>query len=308
MTGEAGLDARGVEDVPCNVCGGIATRRLFQAQGFWIVRCSRCGLVYVNPRLDAAGRRRVYADEYFLKLPNADVLAGPPGWTLDPVSWEAQRARLATAGTTHGRLLDVGCATGYFLWTVQRLGWEVWGVEPNATAAAYAARHLGATVLCGEVEQQDLPHQYFDTVSLWHVIEHLPDPRSTLRAIRRLLRHKGRLILECPDFASLGARKRGASWAHVKPEEHLYYFDERSLRSLLAAEGLVIDRIRRVGGLGMLSAAASSGAPATRLRQWLFELRRLIAPRPGLRAIARYVFWDLLGQNDHLLVVASAGA
>jgi len=93
-------------------------------------------------------------------------------------------------------------------------------------------------------------------------------------------------------------------WPHVKPREHLYYFDDRSLRNLLQGAGFRVEKVRRCGGLGVLTPSerpeiASVAKAAT------FKLRGWLAPSPWLRNLARRLYWDILGQNDHILVVAS---
>ena len=241
-----------LEWVSCNLCGLDRTAEMFHAEGFCLVRCSGCGLAYVNPRLAGQQREAVYDDAYIGALPgegNWDWSRTPE---YDPVSWEAARLRYAINRHPTGRLLDVGCATGNFLSLVKRRGWEIWGVEFNRHAAATAARRLNAHVLPGDLVDLHLPGEYFDAVTLFHVIEHALDPRRTVHKIREVLKRKGRLVLETPDFGSRSARRMAGKWPHVKPREHLYYFNERTLRKLLREEGFQIDKVRRCGGLGVL--------------------------------------------------------
>jgi 2-polyprenyl-3-methyl-5-hydroxy-6-metoxy-1,4-benzoquinol methylase len=222
----------------------------------------------------------------------------------NPMSWKVTRLRYAINGHPTGTLLDVGCATGNFLSLVKQRGWEIWGVEFNPHAAATAARRLNAEVLPGDLVDLHLPREYFDVVTLFHVIEHALDPRRTVRKIREVLKRKARLVLETPDFGSKSERKMGAKWPHVKPREHLYYFNEQSLRKLLREEGFQINKLRRCGGLGVLQSGETARS-GSRLKNRAFELRRSLAPFPWLRNLARRLYWDILRQNEHILVVAS---
>jgi SAM-dependent methyltransferase len=201
-------------------------------------------------------------------------------------------------------LLEVGCATGKFLSAVQQRGWEIWGVEFNRRAAGVAAKRLGCTVLAGGFEEAQLPEGHFDVICLFHVIDHMLDPLAAVRKIRDLLRQNGRILLECPDFGSGNARKLGPRWGMVAPKEHLYYFDECSLRRLLEGAGFRVEKVRRCGGLGVLGPGKQPTAAQT-LKNRTFELRRLLAPTPWLRNLVRRFFWDLLRQNDNILIVAS---
>ncbi len=294
----------GLERVACNLCGEDRTEKIFQVEGYWLVRCLGCGLAYINPRLSPGARGEVYDDDYIRGHTGGEELDGDFVWTVDPTSWEATRLRYATQGITNGRLLEIGCATGKFLSAVQQNGWEIWGVEFNRHAAYAAAKRLGSTVLAGGFEEAELPEGHFDVICLFHVIEHMPDPFAAVRKIRALLRQNGRVLLECPDFGSGNARKLGPRWPLVQPKEHLYYFDECSLRRLLEGAGFRIEKVRRCGGLGALKRGTQSAVPE-RLKGKTFELRQWLAPTPWLRNLARRFFWDLLRQNDNILVLAS---
>jgi len=277
---------------------------MFHYEGFCLVRCSRCGLAYINPRLAGQQRKAVYDDGYI------DALPGEGTWDWshipehNPMSWDATRLRYAINGHPTGTLLDVGCATGNFLSLVKQRGWGIQGVEFNPRAAATAARRLNAEVLAGDLVDLDLPEEYFDAVTLFHVIEHVLDPRRTVHKIREVLKRKGRLVLETPDFGSRSAGRMGAKWPHVKPREHLYYFSEWSLSKLLREEGFQIDKVRRCGGLGVLQPGQAAGSGLA-VKNRAFDLRRSLAPFPWLRNLARWLYWDILRQNEHILVVAS---
>jgi len=294
----------GLMGLQCNLCRQGGPRKLFEREGIWLVQCPKCGLVYTYPFPAANELKRLYDADYIRGLPGGEGLEADSEWVLDPLSWEAARMRYATAGVRGKRLLEVGCATGQFLAALKQQGWEVWGVEFNGQAAAAAARRLSARVLGGDFMGANLPEEYFDTVTLFHVIEHVLDPRQTVQKIRSVLRKNGRLVLETPDIGSRRARKLGPRWPSVKPGEHLYYFDQNSLHNLLESAGFRVDKVRRCGGLGMLTQAQRPGA-AHVAKHTAFEFRHWLAPTPWLRSLARRLYWDFLRQNECLLLVAS---
>src|SRR5208283_3481019 len=92
-----------LEWVPCSLCGENRTKKVFEADGYWLVRCSACGLAYINPRLPARAREEVYDDDYIRGHTGGEELEGDPVWSIDPTSWEATRLRYATSGITNGR-------------------------------------------------------------------------------------------------------------------------------------------------------------------------------------------------------------
>jgi hypothetical protein len=96
----------------------------------------------------------------------------------------------------------------------------------------------------------------------------------------------------------------GAKWPQVKPRERLYYFNEQSLRKLLRDEGFQINKVRRCGGLGALQSGETVGSGLA-LKNSALELRRGLYSFPWLRDLARWLYWDILRQNGHILVVAS---
>jgi 2-polyprenyl-3-methyl-5-hydroxy-6-metoxy-1,4-benzoquinol methylase len=120
-----------------------------------------------------------------------------------------------------GRLLDVGCATGYFL-NAARLDFEVSGVEPSRWAVDYARTRLHLNVTEGHLEAVDLPLEGFDVITMNDVIEHFSDPRAALERSAALLRPGGILYLVTPDIGSLSARVLRGRWWGLRPA-HLYY-------------------------------------------------------------------------------------
>lgn len=127
-----------------------------------------------------------------------------------------------------GRLLEIGCGNGERLSMLQRLGWAVTGIEPDA-AAAELAHASGLDVRVGTLDTAGLPAGSFDAILMSHVIEHVSDPRETIAECHRLLRPGGRLTMLTPNIDSLGHRWFGRHWLHLDPPRHLHLFGARSL-------------------------------------------------------------------------------
>lgn len=137
-----------------------------------------------------------------------------------------------------GRILDVGCASGLFLRQALDAGWDVTGIEPSEILYAEALRALTphGTVICATLEDANL-EPGFDAITLWDVLEHVPDPSLFLKICRGLLREGGCLFLNVPDLDSLVARVLGRRWPLLLPE-HLNYFNKSSLRRCAQRAGL----------------------------------------------------------------------
>jgi len=142
-----------------------------------------------------------------------------------------------------GRLLDVGAGDGRFLATAQRAGYEVTGTEVSKAGATYA-QERGFNVHLGQITDLALPEASFDVATIWHVLEHVPDPRAVLRKVHALLRPGGILAVAAPNEENFFVRRR---FGKVKAnpfasltfggEIHLTYFQPATLRRTLRTAG-----------------------------------------------------------------------
>jgi 2-polyprenyl-3-methyl-5-hydroxy-6-metoxy-1,4-benzoquinol methylase len=222
----------------CIVCGSAAATAVFHEFGVDVLECGECGHVYSS----WTGGQDY--DGYF----GAD--------SIDPAGqgyWNEQHARMYDAFTRQylsgrqGRLLDVGCGLGYFVARVAAIpGWEAYGYEISPAAVAYARTHLGlTTVFCGRVEASTLPPASFDVITLWDVIEHIPDPDPLLSYLRTLLTDDGVLCMHTPNAAiqvpkaKLKRRLRGvrAGGHYLEARDHVNLYKMSTLRRVLARNG-----------------------------------------------------------------------
>ena len=190
-----------------------------------------------------------------LKIYSGDYFSGAQGgfgyadYDRDKAPMEATffkyLDRIEAAGAKGG-MLDVGAATGFFLDLARRRGWSVHGVEPSSYAAQLG-QAKGIDVRAGTLEDQNFPAGSFDAVTLWDVIEHLPDPNTTLQRIHALLKSGGVLAINTPDSASLLAHIMGLNWHLVTPPEHLNLFHRKSIRTLLEREGYEVLQVANIG-------------------------------------------------------------
>jgi SAM-dependent methyltransferase len=132
-----------------------------------------------------------------------------------------------------GKLLDVGAATGFFLDIARSRGWETAGVEPSDHAAGLG-RLKGLDVRTGTLDEFQAADHEFDVITMWDVLEHVPEPRQTLRQVHHLLKPGGIIAINTPDADSLWARMMGMRWHLIVPPEHLHLFGARSLKRILS--------------------------------------------------------------------------
>lgn len=272
-----------LETVPCALCGSDRhevylrqAKELYNGLDarFDVVRCRQCGFVYTNPRPTAASIGCFYPDSARYYQPKTSrVTAGNwsrKGWKralqqsvtarrfgyplrrvlplLDALPALAWRKKLRLAHVPHfvvnGRLLDIGCAWGGYLWRMQELGWEVHGIELNAAAARFAREELGlANVRAGSFADLDYPDASFDVVHMSMVLEHLYEPGAVLRRIHKLLRPGGQFILSVPDITGFEARLFGDRCYTLQVPQHLSHFSPETMTRFLSQAGFAVEEI-----------------------------------------------------------------
>lgn len=136
-------------------------------------------------------------------------------------------------------LLDIGCGTGDFLQTAQINNWQVSGVEPNKEARAIANKKTNNSVLDAE-SLQDFEAHSFDVITLWHVLEHLPNLEDQVKTFKRLLKKDGTLVIAVPNYKSFDAEYYGNFWAAYDVPRHLWHFNKASISNLVSKENMEI--------------------------------------------------------------------
>jgi len=134
-------------------------------------------------------------------------------------------------------VLDIGAGTGDFLCEAKKHGWSVQGIEPNLNARARA----GEKGVVLETDIEAYKEQQFDVVTLWHVLEHLPDLENTVEKIKGLVKENGILIVAVPNFKSSDAKRYKKHWAAYDAPRHLWHFSRNSLSKLFGVEMKPID-------------------------------------------------------------------
>ncbi len=224
--------------VVCSLCASDAPvpflqrKDRFTGATFTYVRCSECGMIYLNPRPTA-----VELEEFYPKNYEAYYIINE---RMSPVErWQRRRSLdiqldfVERSVTRRGRLLDIGCGTGSFLKHAQARGWIVTGLESSHRAANLAREKYGLHVLTGSVQELARPDEEEDVITLWDVLEHLPDPKQTLLECHRLLAPGGMLFFSIPNLSSLSRYVFRQAWIGWDAPRHLHLFTEATVRRLL---------------------------------------------------------------------------
>ncbi len=254
----------------CELCGNTAPQLLWERNGYAIVACPECGLQYVGQNPQDIDFGALYSEGYYTGT-SGQVFANYVG---------EERARRAGArrklwtmrrrASRSGRLLDVGCALGFFLVEARRF-FEPHGVEISEYSSRLARERFGLDVVTGNLHDAKFAPNSFDAITMWDVIEHLPDPKAVLIEASRILKPGGSLVLTTGDVGSAYARRAGPRWHLLEPPWHLYYFSRATMRAMGEAAGL------------RLKACASRGVASDHL---------------ALRSLPGRVMTNLLGLGD----------
>ncbi len=248
MTTQNGIEVP-LHDVPCNLCGSEKRKPYCPENGLRLVQCEDCGLVYVNPRPDPRELYALYGETYFHN--NQSGVVGYTNYLKDEPNIRrtfAGRLQRLSQFIKPGKLLDVGCAAGFFLDEARKAGWQVQGLDVSSFAVQYAAENFKLDVQQGSFTDLPFPSNSYDLISMWDVIEHVPNPKSYIARAAELLKKGGVFVMATPDVDSIPARLTGKRWVGFKlSEEHVYYFSARTLGKMLEEAGFEVIDTRHVG-------------------------------------------------------------
>lgn len=139
-----------------------------------------------------------------------------------------------------GSLLDIGAGTGDFLLEAKNQGWNTVGIEPSEKAKKSA---IGKGIRFAENFEQ-LENHSFDVITMWHVLEHVPDLENQIATLKRLLKPNGTIIIAVPNFKSYDAKYYGAFWAAYDVPRHLWHFSKVAIEKLFARQNIRLVKIK----------------------------------------------------------------
>ena len=223
---------------PCPTCGSTEETLELEKDHMRIVRCRQCDLVFVNPTFDEAHYKSVYASQAYQDIVR-DLGINSHEYRVNRFGTERVRLmseHLRVNGCAP-RYLDVGCSTGFVVEAARDKGWDAIGIDLNPSAIEFG-RSRGLDLRTIALEEAGFAPRTFDAVSLFDVLEHLLDPRRTLRACAELLAPGGILFLYVPNFDSASRLLMGANAHFIWPTHHLNYYTPETVRDLMVRHAL----------------------------------------------------------------------
>jgi SAM-dependent methyltransferase len=217
------------EHQQCTVCGSVNIASLYHVNGFSIVRCGDCSLVFVKENLTDQELAPFY------EKTNTDYVYTDPGNVQNLNYYYLKLRELIQGYIPSGRILDLGCSEGRFLDCMD--GWERFGVELPGPAVDRAVSAYGNNIFVGTIQDATFANSFFDVITLQDVFDHVIDPIDTLRNCFRILKPSGLIVIKVHDISSLFARISGPKYYAIIPPYHLSYFNKKSLGIALEKTG-----------------------------------------------------------------------
>jgi SAM-dependent methyltransferase len=237
----------------CPLCGGGQFRPLMRARDYHYgnpgefsqSQCTRCKLAFLDPMFEEAELGAFYPKDYYAFADRFTVT--PPAQSLKSKlsRWLGPREHLTRDPnfSRAGRMLDIGCGAGWFLYQMREQGWAVKGVEPNVAAAEFGKSKKGLDIFPGALRDANFASGAFDYVRMNHSFEHMEHPNQILDEIYRILADNGKLMIGVPNRDGWSARTFGRYWYHLALPVHTFSYSVQTLSQLLAKHNFEVEKV-----------------------------------------------------------------
>ena len=229
----------------CSVCGSDKIKLFLSCEDytvshetFEIKECIECSFKFTSPRPAAEDLGKYYKSEDYVS--HSDTKKGIVNSLYHYVRQYTllKKLKLVLRYSNPGNILDYGCGTGAFLEVCKKSKWNIYGIEPDPDAREIAKKRIGIDPYSN---QEDLavmvPNIHFDTITLWHVLEHIPDLNKYFQFINNHLTEQGTVIIAVPNCNSYDAKKFGKHWAAYDVPRHLWHFTPETIFKLFSNHG-----------------------------------------------------------------------
>lgn len=228
--------------INCNLCNSNEYKLFKEIDGYQLVKCKQCGFVYLNPRPTQQETNEEYSAEYHIER-----LLGQEPKTEKEIEQEINKnigraEEIVKQSGNKGKLLDIGCGAAFFIACLKKYGWDVTGIDISEWASEFARKKLGLNVFTGNVGEVQLKER-FDVITMYHNLEHLPDPLKTLKRVLELLSDDGILVVKGPNLSGFDRIWHGSNWRGYSDKSHLYYFIPKTYQTMLEKAGFSVQKI-----------------------------------------------------------------
>lgn len=223
--------------VRCPACDNCTHKPIMKKHGLGYSKCKGCGAVYSNPRLS---QKTIDANlESWAKQYRYDA-----EYLRDRVNFHTDHINIIRQLKPKGKILDFGCGDASFVKAARNLGYNAIGVEKSKFAKEFAQKYYDINeIISGDIENIALPSNSFDMITMWDVLEHLPNPTKICKILANLLSPNGYLVISTPNNHGFSAIIKKENWWVFGPHDHLCLFSIRAAKSFIQNIGLQLDSL-----------------------------------------------------------------
>lgn len=209
-------------------------------ESFALYRDDNLNLLVTSPQPDTANLPKYYeSEDYISHTDGKRSLFEKAYHFVKALALKNKLVLINSQKTSDRILLDIGAGTGDFLITAQSDGWQATGIEPSEKARTIA---IEKSVTFAE-NLKSLPNHSFDIITMWHVLEHVPNLEDQIKELKRLLKPDGTIIIAVPNFNSFDAKHYGEFWAAYDVPRHLWHFSKTAISKLFQNEGMQLVKV-----------------------------------------------------------------
>lgn len=214
----------------------------FVDYGAELKECVKCGLVVAKHIPTFSELKKLYEEEYFFGMEYSDYKADRPALEKN---FRTRIKYLKKYLHSKSKVLEVGCAYGYFLNLIkEEVSWHK-GYDVSSEGIDYAVKELKVNAEAGDfLKDTSIKNESLDLVCMWDVMEHFGEPQKHVEKAAKLLKKGGALCFTTGDVGAFVPRKRGEKWRMVHPPTHIYYFNVKGATRLLEKYGLKVEKVR----------------------------------------------------------------
>ncbi len=252
----------------CKICGGKNFTFLYKnydkalniKKFFNLVKCLRCGVIFINPQPSFKELSLHYSKKYYslekikaredslkvkfrIFLYNLYFNPNNKNYFLKIIFYPFVNYLRGLKIAKKGRLLDIGSGSGQFLYEMRGFKMDLYGVEPGMFDKKSSERN-GLNIKKGDLISARFPPNFFDVITMNHVLEHVPNPTETIKEIYRILKKRGILIVAVPNYDSFAHKLFKKNWYQLDVPRHLFNYSTKILLSKLSQKKLKIKKIR----------------------------------------------------------------
>jgi 2-polyprenyl-3-methyl-5-hydroxy-6-metoxy-1,4-benzoquinol methylase len=218
---------------------------LVSNRNFSIRSCDSCGFKFTSPRPEDERLGSYYASEDYISHNNQSKGLISSIYKLVRNFTLKQKESWISNYVSRGTILDYGCGTGSFIKYCRKKGWGVTGIEPDPGARSFIDNELGLSVYSSQLDlERALEAKKFKAISMWHVLEHIPNLEECLSFLNTRLEDDGVLMVAVPNYKSFDGKHYSANWAAYDVPRHLHHFDRITISTLFKNSGFQLQKTK----------------------------------------------------------------